>query len=205
MTSTRRRTTRTLATAAATAVLSGGLVLVPAVASAAPEDCAYMGYGSYPDQLGLQLDASEQWVADNINAYRAQNGLAALTISEQLRRPTMWGSLDSATRNYDADTSNDDPSNVSHTDSRGMGIAQRADYCGRYVGLIGEIKYWGEGGTADNPYYFGSGPAALEAWKRSAPHNELMLRGDFTTFGVGFAYQGHNAESGYWTVMFGDH
>lgn len=204
MTSRRRRTAvRTLATAVA---VSGGLVLVPATAaSAAPQDCAYMGYGSGPDQLGLQLDANEQWVADNINAYRAQNGLAQLTISEQLRRPTMWGSLDSATRNFDAVTDNDDPSNVSHTDSRGMGIAQRADFCGDYVGLIGEIKYWGEGGTADNPYYYGSGPAALEAWKRSAPHNELMLRGDFTTFGVGFAYQGHNAESGYWTVMFGDH
>jgi uncharacterized protein YkwD len=189
---------RRLTTAVATVVVSGGLVLVPSAASAAPEDCAYMGYGSYPDQLGLQWDASEQWVADNINAYRAENGLAPLTVSEQLRRPTMWGSLDSATRT-------DDSSHVSHTDSRGMGIAERAEFCGGYTGLLGEIKYWGEGGNADNPYYFGSGPAALEAWKNSPPHNELMLREDFTTFGVGFAYLGINAESGFWTVMFGDH
>ncbi|WP_369134333.1 CAP domain-containing protein [Modestobacter sp. I12A-02662] len=149
-------------------------------------------------QLGLQLDASEQWVADNINAYRAQYGLAPLTISEQLRRPTMWGSLDSATRT-------DGASPVDHTHSRGMGIAQRADLCGGHTGLIGEIEYGGEGGTADNPCYYGSGPAALEAWKNSPPHNALMLRGDFTTFGVGFAYLGVNAESGSWTVMFGDH
>jgi uncharacterized protein YkwD len=135
-------------------------------------------------------------VADNINAYRAQNGLAALTISEQLRRPTMWGSLDSATRT-------DGASPVDHTDSRGMGMAQRAEFCGGYVGLIGEIKYWGEGG--ENGNCLGSGPAALEAWKQSAPHNELMLRPDFTTFAVGFAYLGVNAESGFWTVMFGNH
>lgn len=206
MTSSRRRTTRTLTTAAATAVLSGGLVLVPGVASATPEECAYMGYGSYPDQLGLQFDSSEQWVADNINAYRAQNGLAALTVSEQLRRPTMWGSLDSATRNYDADPNNDDPTHVSHTDSRGDGIQARAERCGGYVGgYIAENKYWGFGGTPDDPYYNGSGRAALEAWKNSPPHNAAMLNPNYTTFAVGFAYQGVNAEEGFWTVMFGDH
>src|SRR3712207_9250234 len=106
-------------------------------------------------------------MADNINAYRTQNGLAALVPSEPLRRPTMWGSLDSATRNFDADPLNDDPSNTSHDDSRGMDPAERAEFCGGYTGLLGEIKYWGEGGTAEDPYYFGSGPAALEAWKNS--------------------------------------
>ena len=199
MTSSRRRTTpRTLTAAFATVVLSGGLVLVPAPASAAPQDCHYMGYGSGPDQLGLQFDVDEQWVFDEINAYRGQNGLAALTVAEQLRRPTMWGSLDSATRT-------DGASKVSHTDSRGMGISQRAELCGGYTGLLGEIKYYGEGGNADNPYYYGSGPAALEAWKNSPPHNEQMLKPEHTTFAVGFAYLGHNAEQGFWTVMFGNH
>jgi hypothetical protein len=122
MTRSRRRTAvRTLATAVA---VTGGLVLVPttAASAAAPEDCAYMGYGSYPDQLGLQFDVSEQWVADNINAYRAQNGVPALA----------W-------------------------------------------------------------------------WKQSPGHNALLLSRDYTTYAVGFAYQGHNAEEGYWVVMFGDH
>ena len=204
MTRTRRRTTRTLTTAAATAVLSGGLALVPAVASAAPEDCNYMGYGSGPDQLGLQLDAQEQWVADAINAYRQQNGLATLTISEQLRRPTMWGSLDSATRNYDADPNNDDPTNGSHTDTRGQEPWDRAIFCGNYTGTtIGEIKYWGYGGEGGN--YHSLGPAALEWWKQSPGHNARMLDPNYTTFGVGWAYQGVNAEiGGYWTVMFGN-
>ena len=196
MTSSRRTTPRRLATAVATTVLSGGLVLVPATAaSAAPEDCAYMGYGSYPDQLGLQWDVDEQWMADTINAYRTSNGLAALAPSEPLRRPTMWGALDSATRT--------DGQPVSHTDTRGMGPAERAEFCGGYTGPIGEIKYWGEGGTSEDPYYYGSGPAALAWWQQSPGHNALLLSPDYTTFGVAWAYQGVNAEQGYWTVMFG--
>jgi uncharacterized protein YkwD len=192
--SAHRRSARTIPAAVATALMAGGLVLVPAGAAvAAPEDCAYMGYGSGPDQLGLQWDVDEQWVADNINAYRTQNGLAALAPSEPLRRPTMWGSLDSATRT--------DNQPVSHTDSRGMGPAERAQFCGGYTGPIGEIKYWGSGG--DNGNYFGSGPAALEWWKNSPGHNALLLSPDYTTFGVGWAYLGENAETGFWTVMFG--
>jgi uncharacterized protein YkwD len=195
MTSSRCRTTdRALATAVAAAVLSGGLAVVTAVpASAAPEDCAYMGYGSGPDQLGLQLDADEQWVADNINAYRAQNGVAALQISTILARPVMWSSLDSATRGFA-------PSD--HIDTRGMGPAQRADFCAGYTGSIGEINYWGYGGGPLNNYY-GSGAAAFEWWKQSPPHNALLLSTDYTTFGVGFAYLGVNAERGFWTVEFG--
>lgn len=196
MTRSRRSTAvRTLATAVA---VTGGLVLAPtaAASAAAPEDCAYMGYGSYPDQLGLQFDVNEQWVADNINAYRAQNGLPALAVSELLRRPTMWGALDSALRRF---------APPDHIDSRGMGIAQRAQFCSGYTGRIAEINYYGYGGTADDPYYYGSGRAALAWWKQSPGHNALLLSRDHTTYAVGFAYQGHNAEEGYWVVMFGDH
>lgn len=114
MTSRRRTAVRTLAAAVA---VSGGLLLVPAAAAAAPQDCAYMGYGSGPDQLGLQWDVDERWVADTINAYRAQNGLPALVQTTALARPTMWGALDSASRGF---------SPPDHIDSRGMGIAQRA-------------------------------------------------------------------------------
>jgi uncharacterized protein YkwD len=200
MTGRRRRTPRrTLAAVVGTAVLSGGLVLVPVGAAvAAPQDCAYMGYGSGPDQLGLQWDANERWVADAINAHRAQNGLPALTQSVALARPTMWGALDSALRR-------EAPSN--HVDTRGMGPSERAAHCtdtSYPVGTtLGEINYWGKGGTSEDPYYYGSGRAAFEWWKQSPGHNALMLGTQFTHYGVGFAYQGHNAEEGYWVVMFG--
>jgi uncharacterized protein YkwD len=188
MTSSRRRTTGRAFTAAV-AVASGLILATPVAASAAPEDCSYMGYGSGPDLLGLQWDVDEQWVADNINAYRTQNGLPALTASEPLRRPTMWGALDSALRGFS-------PSD--HIDSRGMGIAERAQYCGNYTGPIGEINYWGEGGD------FPLGPAALAWWKQSPGHNALLLSPDYTTFGVGWAYIGYpEVTRGHWVVMFG--
>jgi uncharacterized protein YkwD len=192
---TSRRKVRTLSAVAATA-LGTGLILLPAGAAvAAPEDCAYMGYGSGPDQLGLQFDTNEQWVADNINSYRVQHGLPTLAVSEPLRRPAMWASLDDATRGYA-------PSD--HIDTRGMGPAQRAAYCGNYTGArIGEINYWGTGGTADNPYYYGSGPAALSWWEADPPHNAILLSPDYTTFAVSWSYLGVNAEQGFWTVDFG--
>jgi uncharacterized protein YkwD len=193
MTGSRRRTTgRALTTAVAAVVLSGGLAVATTTpASAAPQDCAYMGYGSAPDRLGLLLDADERWVAYNINVYRIQNGRAALRISTPLARPVMWTSLDSARRGFA-------PAN--HIDSRGMGPAQRAQFCGGYTGPIGEINYWGWGGPNN---YNASGPAALAWWKQSPAHNALLLSTQYTTYGVGFAYLGVNKERGFWTVMFG--
>lgn len=192
--SIRRITARTLATAVAAAGLSGGLGLATAAtASAAPADCAYMGYGSRPDQLGLQLDSAERSVANNINAYRAQNGRAALRVSTILARPTMWASLDDARRGVA-------PAN--HIDSRGMGPAQRAQFCSGYTGPIGEINYWGYGGGPLNNEK-GSGEAALAWWKQSPPHNALLLSTQYTTFSVGRAYLGVNAERQFWTVDFG--
>ena len=107
----------------------------------------------------------------------------------------MWGSLDSATRTDGAPRRPHRLTRHGHRPARGdLRRLRRADR---------RDQYWGEGG--ENGNYFGSGPAALEAWKQSAPHNELMLRPDFTTFAVGFAYLGVTAESGFWTVMFGNH
>ena len=195
MTSNRRRiTARTLAAALA---VSGGLAMAtPASAAVAPQDCNYMGYNSGPDRLGLQFDRQEQWMADQINAYRASKGVPTLRVSDQLRRPTMWGALDSATRK--------DNKPVDHTDTRGMGPMDRAKFCGNYTGtVIGEIKYWGRGGAGGNAN--GLGPAALAWWKNSPGHNALMLDRKFTTYAVGWAYNGVNAElGGYWTVMFGN-
>jgi uncharacterized protein YkwD len=192
--SIRRITTRTLATAVAAATLSGVLtVATTGTASAAPADCAYMGYNSRPDQLAVRMDSVEQGLANSINAYRAQRGLPALRNSTILARAAMWASLDDARRGFA-------PSN--HVDSRGMGIAQRVHYCTGYTGPIGEINYWGYGGGPKNNYN-GSGPAALAWWKNSPGHNALLLSTQFTTFGVAWAYLGVNAERGFWTVEFG--
>ncbi len=184
-------------------LVRGGLVVLAAVAatalfngtpsSAAPQDCAYMGFNSGPDQLGLQFDAQEQAMFDAINAYRASMGVGQLQVSDALRRPAMWASLDSVVALGMAAPG--------HVDSRGMNIPQRAEYCSGYTGRIWEINYEHRGGSYGN-----SVQPALDWWKQSPTHNSIILDPNNTTAAVGLAYNGVNAEILYvWTVVFGDH
>jgi uncharacterized protein YkwD len=190
--STRRRTpARTVAAVIGAAVLTGGLAVAAPSASAAPKDCNYLGYGSGPDQLGLKLDSVERALANNINAYRVSKGLRALADSTVLNRAAMWASIDDAHRGFA-------PSD--HIDSRGMGAAQRVQYCTGYTGTLGEINYWGTGGANSS---YGSGEAALKFWQGHQPHNVLLLSTAFTHFTVQRAYLGVNAETQFWTVEFG--
>jgi uncharacterized protein YkwD len=178
--------------AAATA-LTAMAVLTAAPTSAAPEDCAYMGFGSGPDSLGLQFDPQEQGLFDAINAYRASNGVAALAPSDALRRPAMWASLDSVSTLGKAAPG--------HIDSRGMNMQQRVQHCSGYTGRLAEINYEHRGGSYGN-----SVQPALDWWKQSPTHNAIILDPNYTTAAVGLAYNGVDAEILYvWTVVFGDH
>ncbi|PWJ53631.1 Uncharacterized conserved protein YkwD, contains CAP (CSP/antigen 5/PR1) domain [Quadrisphaera granulorum] len=189
--SARATVRRFAATGLAAALLAGGLgVAAVAPASAAPADCSYYGYNSRYDRQAVGLDYAEVKLFNDINAYRAANGLPALRLSNSLARPAMWASLDSAVRGFS-------PSN--HVDSRGMNIPQRAQYCSGYTGPIGEINYWGWGSK-----YAGSNDAALAWWKQSPGHNAMLLSRNYTTMSVAWAYMGVNAEvRGHWTVNFG--
>lgn len=194
MATARRPLARMLTCAVGAVALAGGLGLVSAgTASAAEADCAYMGYGSAPDTLAIQLDDIEQQMANMINEYRQQNGLDPLSTDSNLARPTMWASLDSVLRGFS-------PSD--HIDSRGMGIAERAQFCSGYTGPIAEINYWGYGG-GENGNQNGSAEAAFAWWKQSPTHNAIMLSDEYTHFSVGRAYDGENAERQHWTIDFG--
>ena len=188
-------TTRALAaTAAAVGVSATLAVVAPDIALAAPQDCNYMGYNSAPDRLGLKFDSAERSLFNMINTYRSQNGRAVLKESVDLARPAMWASLDDARRGI---------APPDHIDSRGMGPAARAKFCGNYTGArIGEINYWGWGGGPLNNDG-GKPEAAFKWWQNSKPHNALMLSPDFTTMSVARAYLGVNAEKAFWTVDFG--
>jgi len=193
-----RRTAVRLAAATVLSIASiGGIAAVAApAASAAPADCAYNpggrgGYGSYVDGLALDHMDWEIDVANAINSYRASKGLKALTYSRTLARPSMWASLDSHARGFS-------PSN--HVDSRGMGIAQRVQFCSGYTGFVGEINYQGNGSTA------WTGPqAAVNWWKGSPGHNAWLLNAQAKTFAVGLAYEGADRHRAHYTVVFGDH
>ncbi|RTL65760.1 MAG: CAP domain-containing protein [Pseudonocardiaceae bacterium] len=175
----------------------GGIAAVAApAASAAPADCAYNpggrgGYGSYVDGLALDQMDWEQDLANAINSYRASKGLRPLTYSRTLARPSMWASLDSYARGFS-------PSD--HVDTRGMGIAQRVQFCSGYTGFVGEINYWARGSQAYTGWQ-----AALNWWKNSPGHNAWLLNARATTFAVGLAYEGETRTRTHYTVVFGDH
>lgn len=178
---------------AAAAALTTTAVFNPLSSLAAPQDCAYMGFNSGPDQLGLQFDVQEQNMFDAINAYRASRGVGPVVPSDSLRRPAMWASLDGVV--------NLGKAAPGHIDSRGMNIPQRAEYCAGYTGRIYEINYYQTGGSYGN-----SVQPALDWWKQSPTHNAIILDPGNTTAAVGLAYNGVNAELLYvWTVVFGDH
>lgn len=184
-----RTLTATVLVGAATLGLAG-------TATAAPADCTYNpggrgGYGTYLDKIAVDHRDWEIDLANGINAYRAQKGLPALRVSRQMARSAMWASLDS----YNRGTSPAD-----HVDTRGMGIAQRVQFCSGYTGYVGEINYFGRGGHA-----YTSPQAALNWWKNSPGHNARLLDPKAKTFGVGLAYEGDDRRRAHWTVVFGDH
>lgn len=193
-----RRNIVRLATAGVLSLATlGGIAAVAApAASAAPADCAYNpggrgGYGSYVDGLALNQMDWEQDLANAINSYRASKGLRSLAYSRTLARPAMWASLDSYNRGFS-------PSN--HVDTRGMGIAQRVQFCSGYTGFVGEINYWGTGSQAYTGWQ-----AALTWWKNSPGHNAWLLNAQATTFSVQMAYEGETRTRAHYTVVFGDH
>lgn len=162
-----------------------------------PPDFTRCSYG--PTQAlinqGIAHDSVERQLADLINQYRTQNGLPTLRVSTSMQRIAYWASVDSAFRG-------DSPSN--HIDTLGRDPRARSVECSAYssTAYLGEINYWGEGGGPQGNAA-GSAASAFAWWKQSPGHNALMLSPNFTTFGVGRAYIGVNAERQHWTVDFG--
>jgi len=182
---------RTIARILPATLISGAVAIgLAAPASAAPTSCT-MGTTAYQDQLAVRHDSTEQHLANMVNSYRAQNGLPALRVVSTLQRPASWASVDSALRGF---------SPANHVDTLGRNIPARVQQCTGYTGFITEISYWGYGGG-----YYPTAEAALAWWKQSPGHNALLLDSRATTFGVGRAYMGHNAERQHWTVNFGNH
>src|SRR5262245_45416224 len=76
----------------------------------------------------LSMDSEELAFLQQINNYRAQNGVGALTASVNLNRGASWMAVDLATRSDNV---------FSHIDSLGRGHQQRGNECDA-VGGLGE-------------------------------------------------------------------
>lgn len=128
-------------------------------------------------------DAVEQEFLQLLNSYRSTKGAGALTVSPALNRAAAWMATDLGGR-----------STLTHTDSLGRSPWVRMPNCG-YGSPGGENL---AGGLA-----YESAAAALDAWKRSPSHNDVMLAADFREVGIARVYAAGSRYSYYWVTTFG--
>lgn len=128
-------------------------------------------------------DAVEQEFLRLLNAYRASKGAGALTVSPALNRAAAWMATDLGGR----------PA-LSHTDSLGRSPWVRMPNCG--YGVPGGENL--AGGLA-----YESAAAALDAWKHSPSHNDVMLAPDFVEVGIARVYAAGSRYGYYWVTTFG--
>lgn len=129
----------------------------------------------------LTTSSAEQQLLNDINTYRAQNGLTKLTMDPALKQAAAWQTNDMLTHN-----------SLSHTDSLGRSIQTRLTDCGydvtnSYAESISDLSA--------NP------DTVFNGWKSDPSHNELLLLARFNIIGV--AMQTNTSGVAYWTVDFG--
>ncbi len=128
------------------------------------------------------LDAEETAFCQQINSYRAQNGVAPLKVSIALTNAADWLSTDMAASNY-----------FSHTDSLGRAFYTRLGSFGYVASYLGENIAAGTAGAS----------ATFNLWRNSAGHNQNMLNANYKVIGIGRAYGAHATYGWYWTTDFG--
>ena len=127
-------------------------------------------------------DAEERAFLDLINAYRAQNGLGPLELSQTLGAAADDHSVEMATNSY-----------FDHTMLGGVTVGDNLRAHGYPDATYGENIAAGPE-TADG---------AFAMWQGSASHNANMLRSAYTAVGVGRAHDPTSGYGWYWTTIFG--
>lgn len=132
------------------------------------------------------IDSEEQAFLQQINQYRQQNNRGPLKLSTTLNKAAAWKSLDMANNNY-----------VAHDDTpSGRSWIDRIRDCGyTYNAWIGENIAVGNSAAS----------ATFSQWRGSPPHNDNMLGANYTTIGIGRAYNGTSQYQWYWTTEFGSY
>ncbi|HMO96110.1 MAG TPA: CAP domain-containing protein, partial [Tepidiformaceae bacterium] len=131
----------------------------------------------------ISIDSEEAAFLTLINAYRAQNGRGALTLSTNLNRAATWHGTDMATKGY-----------FSHTDSLGRSPSTRARDCD-YPGGAGENI---AAGTV-----WDTAQEAFDAWRNSSGHNANMLNASYVKIGIARVYVANSQYRWYWVTNFG--
>jgi uncharacterized protein YkwD len=128
------------------------------------------------------LDVEEVAFCQQVNTYRAQNGLAPVKASVTLTKAARWMSADMAANGY-----------FSHTDSLGRLFSTR----------LGSFGYRGSNVSENLAAGAAGGGATLNLWQNSAPHNQNLLNPAWKSIGIGRAYGANSTYGWYWTADFG--
>ena len=129
-----------------------------------------------------QADEQEYAFLELINAYRAENGLGALVLQDELGAAADYHSWDMGTNGYFDHY-------LSDGTSPGQNIAN--------FGYTGDT--WGENIAAG----MGDASDVLYQWQVSPDHNAAMLSGAYTEIGIGREYVEGSYYGWYWTTTFG--
>jgi len=177
-------------------VLVGALVLLfssigPALAQTTPGDC---------------LSADETTLAQLLNDYRQQNGLAPVPVTVSLSAVAQWHVWD-----LDVNAPHGGQCNLhswsdgtlwtpvcytaDHANASGMWDKPREITANVYTGNGFEIAYW-TSGTA-------SPAGALSGWQGSAPHNDVILNAGIWQTYDPWPAMGVGMRAGYAVVWFG--
>jgi uncharacterized protein YkwD len=132
----------------------------------------------------LERAIAESDLIAMINAYRAGNGLRALSPNGALAAAATWMASDMARKNY-----------VGHVSSDGRSPTQRMSA----FGYPATSTYTGE----DLGAGYGTASAVLAGWQASAAHNAVLLNPNYDAIGVGLFYDQGAAYKWYWAADFG--
>ena len=151
--------------------------------AAAAAGCTCLPSAALASAVGPpNLDPQELALCQQINAYRASHGLAALRVSRALTRAAGWMSLDMASH----DT-------FDHIDSRGRDFNRRIRAFGYRGMTMAENLVGGTGDAA----------ASFRQLRASPAHRKNLLRAKLTMVGIGRAYAADTMLGWYWSTTYG--
>lgn len=135
------------------------------------------------DQAGYCADQAAIEMLQHINAYREENGLEPLELSQPLGNAAEFKARDMSERDY-----------LAHTSPDGQGLQE----------LMNQVGYtfnttFGENIAAGQM----DAEATFEQWENSPEHREIMLGEGFTAVGIGRAHNPEAKYDWYWAAEFG--
>lgn len=133
-------------------------------------------------------DSETQSFLSQINNYRAQNSLGALSTDVLLQAVANWMSEDMLSTCVATDSCS-----PAHFDSTGRSLRKRVNDFG-YFYSAGENIGWGHGGGTTTALQ------AFEGWRNSPPHNADMLNYNWTAIGIARVCNGGECA---WVTDFG--